>query len=141
VAKGLFGRLRVSEVEGPREELTSPIHAACGEELAGAHDSEPLAKLRPDQILASFASREREVRGLRPHPSGKHRQESRILIVGMSSDHQYALDAVELAHEEGRIDDTGTSPGPGGGLRRGVVRQKEARVPREAQREEAGEEP
>ena len=141
VAEGLFRRLRVSEVEGPREELASPIHAACGEELARAHDAEALAELGPDQVLASFASRERKVRSLRPHPSGEHRQEGGVLIVGMSSDQQHALDAVELAHEEGRIDDARTHPGPGRGLRGGVVRQKDAHVPREAQREEAGEEP
>ena len=60
-AEGLFGRLGEAEVNGAREELLRAVDATRGQKLLRAHESEQLALLRAEKVLAAVAARERKI--------------------------------------------------------------------------------
>src|SRR5438094_642488 len=50
-----------------------------------------------DEVLAAFAAREREIRGLCAHAARQQHQQLRVFVVGVRADHEHALVAAELA--------------------------------------------
>ena len=121
-AERLLGRLREAEVVCAREELLRAIELARGEQLLGPDDAELGAKLGADQVLASLAARQGQVRCLRTHAAGQQDEQLRVLIVGMRPDHEDALVAAELAERGGQSRDAAGAcgsqlgdPGNGGG--------------------------
>src|SRR2546427_10497387 len=111
-AERLVHRLRKTEIVGPREELARAVELTGGEQLLGADNAELGAELGTDQVLAAFAARQRQIRGLRAHPPRQQHQELGVLVVGMRTDHQHALVAAELAQcTRQRSDAAGASRG------------------------------
>ena len=68
-AERLFGRLREAEIVGARKKLARAVELTGREQLFGANDAELGAELGPDEVLATFTARQREIGGLRAHPA------------------------------------------------------------------------
>jgi len=94
--QSLVQRLGVPEVIGAREELARAVDAPGREQLLRADDAELGAELGADEVLPAFATAERQVRHLRPHPTREQGDEIRILVIGVRPDHQDALVRPEL---------------------------------------------
>ena len=92
------GVLRESEVERAREELLGAVDAPCRQQLLGANHTQRFAELVADQILPAVAAREGEIRRLDVSSAGEPRDEKRVLVVGMRTDHQHARVDAERLH-------------------------------------------
>jgi hypothetical protein len=93
----LLGALGKAVVEGPRKELIATIQLTSGQKLTGPHNAQTLPKLRPDQILPTVASGQRKIRRFSTPPSCECREETGVLIVRVSRDHEDSLDTVQLS--------------------------------------------
>ncbi len=91
----LVERPGVPEVERAGEELTGAVDAARRQQLLRANETELLAELRTDQVLAALTAREREVGGLAAHAARHQREQRGVLVVGMGADDQHAAMRVE----------------------------------------------
>ena len=107
--EGFLERLGEAEVVRPREELLGAIRGARGQQLARAQQAQRLSQLFPDQVLPTFAPRERQVGGPRTVALCRKGQELGVFVVGVRPDHQDpprlgdALEeAIELDHPAGR---------------------------------------
>ena len=91
VLPGLLHGLGVAEVVGPGEVLPGAIEPPRGEQLLGPDQTQRLAQLGSDQVLAPFAAVERQVRRLGAHPPHQDGEQLGILVVRMGADHQHPL--------------------------------------------------
>ena len=107
VAKRFLGRLRESEVEGAGEELEGSVDRPGRHELSGSYESEPLAQLSSDQILATVPARQREVCCAGSVAPGECREHGGVLVVRVRGDHQDPFSPVELPEEKPRLHDAG----------------------------------
>ena len=96
LGEGLFGGLGVAEVERAAEVLPRPVDGSGGQKFAGADDAEAFAEFRPDEVLAAFAPREREIGGLDAPAASERREERGVLVIGVGRDDEYPLHAVHL---------------------------------------------
>ena len=95
--KRFVGGLGEAEVVRAGEELARAVELAGGQQLLGADDPQLGTELGADEVLAAFAAREREIRGLCAHAARQQHQQLRVFVVGVRADHEHALVAAELA--------------------------------------------
>jgi hypothetical protein len=136
----LLGRAREAEVVGAREVLARPVQPPRRAELLRAHQPQADAQIRPDEILAAFAAREREVGGLAAHAFHDESKDLRVLVVRMRADDQQppvrgqarerAVHRLEAAGR-GRRERIGGGGRLLGRRRRGRKEKREARDERE----------
>ena len=74
MVEGLLDVLGEPEIECTGEELAATVHPPGGDQLTGPDDAQALVQLRPDEVLAAFSPREREVRRLGSRPPGEGSQ-------------------------------------------------------------------
>jgi hypothetical protein len=87
---GLDMCLAETEIEGAGEELLSAVEAPGLQKLLGANDTESFEELRTNDVLASVASRHRDIRDAGMVAPGEPSDQSRVLVVGMSAGVQRA---------------------------------------------------
>ena len=88
------------EVDGPGEELLAAVDGARRHQLVAADDAQPFPQLRADEILASLASRQRQIGGAHTHAAREGGDRVGVLVIRVRGDHQHPLDAVQLAQQE-----------------------------------------
>src|SRR5580693_5118556 len=90
VRKRVVGGFRESEIDGAGEKLFTSVDTASGEQLLSANDSQFVALLATDQILAALTAGERKICRAHVASSRKVGQKCSIFIVGMGGDHHHA---------------------------------------------------
>ena len=96
LAQGLRERPGVAEVEGTGEVLARAVDAAGRQQLLGAEDSQSLTEVGSDQVLSTFAARQREVGRLAAELARHQRQRRGVFVVGVGADDQQPAMRLEL---------------------------------------------
>ncbi len=76
------------------------VDAPRGEQFLGADDSQFVALLGADQVLAALAASERQVSGTHVPSARQIRQQRGVLVVGMRGDHHDAAEVVQLVQHQ-----------------------------------------
>ncbi len=90
--------------------MFTSVDAPGGEKLLGAEDSQRVALLAAEQILAPFAAGQGQVGGAHVQSAGKIGQKRRIFVIGMSSDHHDAAECIQALQGLANLDRPGEIP-------------------------------
>ena len=99
-AQSFLGRFGKTEIVRAGEKLAAVIDPPCGEQFLRANDTELIAQLRPDQILAAIAAGEREIGGVIECAVRPIRDQARVLIVRMRRDVEDAAEDIQFLERE-----------------------------------------
>ena len=80
---GLRQRLRETVVERAREKLFAAVETSGLQQFFGADDAKRVEQLGPDDVLAAFTARQRQIRDSRVIAACRPCDERRVLIVWM----------------------------------------------------------
>ena len=69
----------------------APSSSRAAEQLLAPDETQLLAELRPNEVLAPFTPGERQVGGFGALSPDQHREQLGVFVVGMGRDHQRAL--------------------------------------------------
>jgi hypothetical protein len=88
LGKGVLGTLGISEIDAWCKQLLRPVVQAGRQEFACAENPKGIAGLGSDAVLTTLSSRERKIHGSHTVTQGEFRQERRVFIIRVCTDHQ-----------------------------------------------------
>src|SRR6266481_2001879 len=85
-AQRFVGRLRKSEIDGPREELPAVVDASRIEQFFCSNNAKALAQFGSEQILTPVPTRNREISAVVERAIRPERHQICVFIIGMRRD-------------------------------------------------------